>query len=131
MHVEYDAHGECSIQIVDDVILIEARGPWNLEFTRDLHRRLASVASNFAENQTFLLIRFFGEAIAVEAAINEHIKFINYRRATAVAIDFSNCTTAHITRDLYTRIYNTTQQKHRFFDDFDEAWAWIKSQQGS
>jgi len=126
MQVDFEPHGECHINIVDDIIVIEAKGPWNIEFIRELHRRLANVASQFEENNTYLLIRLIGQALAGEKEIDEHIKFIGRRRATAVALDLSECQTAQISKEIFTRIYMVTEQKHQCFTDKSDAIAWLK-----
>ena len=61
MRVDFDPHGECEIEVVDDIIVIHAHGPWNLELSRNMHRQLAQVAEQYAENNTYLLICLKGK----------------------------------------------------------------------
>ena len=65
----FSPHGTLDIAIDNNLILIEAQGPWNIEYLDHLHAQLIVAVSKVDLDNYAILITPKGEAISVEGAV--------------------------------------------------------------
>ncbi|MFD2167864.1 hypothetical protein ACFSJY_16545 [Thalassotalea euphylliae] len=128
MTITYEAHGNVDIIVDDNVIMIDAAGPWNDEFFPELHQQLALAVQHVDVNNYGVVLNVSGSAIASPASIEAHAKFVEQGRAKAVAVNMSECTSASISETLFAKVYRGAGLKYEFFLDSASAIAWINEQ---
>ncbi len=124
----FSRHGTLDIVIEDNLILIEAQGPWNIEYLDYLHEQLRIAVSKVDINNYAILITPKGEAISVEAGLEYHLNFIRQGNTKAVALNLAHCTTALLTESLFTKLYRAAGIKHAFFDNNFDARQWLEAE---
>jgi hypothetical protein len=122
----FSPHGTLDIVIEDNLVLIEAEGPWNIEYLDQLHEQLIKAVSQVDPNNYAILITPQGEAISVEAGLEYHLNFIRQGNAKAVALNLAHCTTASLTESIFTKLYRIAGVKHAFFDNSFDARQWLE-----
>ena len=121
-------HGTLDITIEGNLILIEAQGPWNIEYLALLHEQLIKAVSQVDQNNYAILITPKGETISVEAGFEYHLNFIRQGNTKAVALDLAHCTTALLTESIFTKLYRMAGIKHAFFDNSFDARQWLENE---
>jgi hypothetical protein len=130
MSDKFIVHGNVSISIDENILVIECTGPWNKEYFHHLHQELlAEVQKIDITNYAILLIPY-GEAIATHESLEYHIEFIRQGNTKAVAINLSHCETPNSTRNLCCSVYDATQLTYDFFDSNKQAKTWLRAKLG-
>jgi len=124
----FKSHGKCNINIKDNIIVIDAQGPWNLEFVQQLHENLTAAVKQIDNPQYFVLLVPYGEALVVSEGIDYHINFIQNSHVSAVALNLQHTSTKSITKNLFEKVYQTAGIKHKFFTCNNLAEQWLLSQ---
>lgn len=124
----FSAHGHCELSLQDNVLVIDAYGPWNVEFINHLHQLLINNVRSKSITDFAVLLRPHGEALLVSQAIPLHVEFLKHSSAKAVAIDLSDCTTKSMTKDLCHLVYGQAGLRHQVFDDGESAQSWLVEQ---
>ena len=121
-------HGTLKFEIEDNIILIEAQGPWNIEYLDYLHQKMTWAVMQVDRNNYGVLLTPKGEAISVEAGLEYHSNFVRQGSTKAVALNLAHCTTALLTENLFTKIYRGANVKHAFFDNALDARVWLEAE---
>jgi hypothetical protein len=125
------AHGTLKIDIADNVIMVEAGGPWNIEYLDNLHQQLMNAAVHVDINNYGLLLALKGEAIPVDKGLEYHLNFIRQGRTRAVAVNLAECTTSLLTKSIFSKLYRSANIHHQFFDNSIDAQQWLALQMNS
>lgn len=128
MNFGYSIHGTCQIKCENDIINIDAEGPWNLEYFDYLHKELINCSSQVNLNNYGVLLNLSGEAIVVDGAMEKHISFVGKSTVKAIAINLCECSTINITKKIFHRGYGSAHIKHEFFQAQQEAIHWLKNE---
>jgi len=121
-------HGTLDLTIEDDMILIEALGPWNIEYIDYLHQKLLWAVTQIDRSDLGVLLTLKGEAISVEAGLEYHADFIRQGNTKAIAVNLAHCTTPLLTENLFSKLYRLAKIKHAFFDNVFDARAWLENE---
>ena len=121
----FSPHGTLDIIVDDNIIFIEAQGPWNIEYLALLHEEFTKAVCRVDIANYAILITPKGEAISAEARGESHISFIKKGNAKAVALNLAYCTTALLTERIFTKLYRAADIKHAFFDSHHDARLWL------
>lgn len=105
-----------------------AEGPWNKEIFQSLHVDFQQAFRQIDINNYVVLVEFLGEAIMVGEVYQEHVEFIKKGNAKAIAVDLSKCTTASLSKQIFTNLYRDGGLKAGFFDNNQAARAWLSEQ---
>jgi len=124
----FSPHGTLTLTIEDNVILIEALGPWNIEYIDNLHRQLSWAVTQVNPLNFGVLLTPKGEAISVEAGLEYHADFIRQGNTKAIALNLAHCTTPLLTENLFCKLYRAANIKHAFFDNAFDARVWLDKQ---
>ena len=125
MGIDFSAHGTAMIVVKNNIVTIDAIGPWNLEYFMTLHIRLVQAISQIEDDKYAVLLKPIGEAVAGQDCYKVHLDFIKQGKAKAVAINISLCETPVITRNLLHKIYTDARLEHQFFNDDQSALKWL------
>ncbi len=126
--LNFAIHGKCNIEIDNNIIVLHAEGPWNMEFFQQLHLDLIQASKQVIHAPYAILLQPIGEAIPVNEVIDFHINFIKQGKATAVAVNLEYCHSSFMTQQMCERVYSTAGIKHAFFNSRASALSWLKQQ---
>lgn len=121
-------HGTLELTIEDNMIIVEAVGPWNIEYIDYLHKKLSWAVSQVDQSNYVVLFTPKGEAISVDAGIEYHQNFIRQGHTKAIALNLAHCTTSLLTENIFSKIYRAANIKHAFFDNAFDARLWLEKQ---
>ncbi|MGB1263808.1 MAG: hypothetical protein ACPG52_12925 [Cognaticolwellia sp.] len=121
-------HGTLKMDVEDNIILIDAQGPWNIEYLDHLHQKMAQAVLQVDRNNYGVLLTPKGEAISVEAGLEYHANFVRQGSTKAVALNLAHCTTSLLTENLFSKIYRAANMKHAFFDNALDARCWLENE---
>tara|TARA_R110000744_G_scaffold345939_2_gene451384 strand:+ start:1575 stop:1985 length:411 start_codon:yes stop_codon:yes gene_type:complete len=124
----FEPHGMLKITIEDNIILIDAQGPWNIDYIDYLHQQLLLAVTQVDYNNFGALFTPKGEAISVEAGVEYHADFIRQGHAKAIAVNLAHCTTPLLAESLFSKIYRSAGVKHAFFDNAFDARHWLEKE---
>ncbi len=129
MKTEYSPHGKCLYNVADNIITIDATGPWNLEFFRQMHRELSQHILNDVDYHNFaILLILKGESLATQDGLDYHLSVVKTGPTKALAIIANSCDSPPLSQSMFQKIYNQAGLKNQAFNDIDAAKAWLKSQ---
>ena len=124
----FSPHGTLDIVVEDNLVFIEAEGPWNIEYLEQLHEQLIKAVLKVDQNNYAVLITPKGEAISVEIGFEYHLNFIRQGNTKAVALNLAHCTTSLLTESIFTKLYRMAGVKHAFFDNSFDARQWLENE---
>jgi hypothetical protein len=126
MAIHFSAHGKTTLSIIDDVIILECEGPWNIEFFHILHQQIYQAIQQCSPGNYGVLLIPIGETIGTPEAMDYHIKFLNKGNPKAIAVNLSRSDIPQSTQNLCHLAYQTSQLTHAFFVDNDSALYWLR-----
>ena len=127
----YENNSSLELTIEDNLILIEAQGPWNIQYLAYLHKQLIWAVKQVDQRNYGVLLTLKGEAITVEEGLEYHLNFIRKSNTKAIALNLGYCTTALLTENLFSNIYRAAGFNHAFFDNAFDARFWLEKQLAS
>jgi len=120
------AHGFHHSHIINNILYIEATGPWNIEYFKVLHNDLALLLKDEKVSSFGVLLSLKGEAIGVSEAFQMHVDFLKKGTGLqAIAVNMAECETKAVTIDMCQKAYINAGIKHDFFDNLNEAKMWL------
>ena len=128
MSSQFNVHGKCQIVVEDNVLIIDAEGPWNIEFMQKLHKQLQEASQQVDINNYGVLLKPYGEALAVQEAIDYHVDFLRQARTKVVAINLANSDIPSMTKLMCEKIYQQANLSAEYFTDNIAAKKWLKEQ---
>ena len=128
MGLRFQPHGSCSYCTQQNIITIEAEGPWNLEFFVKMHNDLKQIIIDRVDfNDYKILVLFKGEACASQDGFDYHLKAVKLGNARAIACSLEHCDNPIVTKALFEKVYNDAPLVNRFFLDSSEALQWLEA----
>lgn len=121
-------HETLNVSVEDNIIFIEAEGPWNKEYLDGLHQKLLWGLKQVDPRTYATILTPKGEALTVEYIQEQHIEFIRHSQSKIVAINLDHCTTSLLAENLFSKIYRAAGFKYAFFDNVFDARLWIEKQ---
>ncbi len=124
------AHGEFNFKVESDILILEGRGPWNVEAIS----RSPEVESEFQDklygNLWGVICIFYGDPILIPEAVDILIKDIvrdrvNGRAATALILEKQESSKISLTH--ISQILSTAGEPFKQFDHRGEAEKWLRS----
>lgn len=122
----FKPHGKCAINIKNNIIVVDAEGPWNMEFVHQLHKDLITAIKKINDHYCVLLVPY-GEALVVNEGIECHINFLKSSYVSAVAINLQHVFTPSLSKSLCEKVYQDAGVRHNFFTCNDLAEEWLLS----
>jgi len=127
--VELNPHGKCNYLVENNIITIDATGPWNLEFFKQMHRELADIILNDVDFNNFaILLILKGDSVAVQDGLNYHLNLVRSGPTKALAINSALSNAPQITQSIFKKVYDQAGLKNQCFNSTDAAKAWLAAQ---
>ena len=90
MKAEFIAHGKCNFTVEDNIIIIDATGPWNLEFFQQMHRDLSEIILRDVDFYNFaILLVLKGDSFATQEGLDYHLNLVRKGPTKALALNLS------------------------------------------
>ncbi|WP_296044120.1 hypothetical protein [uncultured Alteromonas sp.] len=127
---KFKKHGSLSVAIDGRLIVLKGEGPWNAE---SLHLSDDKIMQNLRAmygSPWGVLAIFRGEAVYVPEAftlLRKQIKKEITLGRVATAVVFVDVKSPLLSRHQFTSIYEMQGHEVAFFEDADEAKAWLNS----
>jgi hypothetical protein len=128
MMTAYEKNSSLELAIEDNLILIEAQGPWDIQNLNFLHKQLIWAVKQVDQRNYGVLLTLKGEAITVEGGLEYHLNFILKSKTKAIALNLGHCTTPLLTENLFSNIYRAAGFNHSFFDNAFDAQRWLENE---
>ena len=130
MSSQFSSHGICDFSVSKNIITIDAKGPWNLEFFHQMHQDLWHIICNQVNRECysiFLILR--GDALATSDGLDFHLAQVSRGSAKAIAIDLTYCASPTMTKETFSKLYTAAKLKNKAFNNNEEeAYLWLKQQ---
>ncbi|MAG77341.1 MAG: hypothetical protein CL811_11345 [Colwelliaceae bacterium] len=125
--INFQSHGNADITVDDNIIFVEATGPWNKEYFEGFHQELLAASAHLKPGKFGVHLTVKGEAIASPESIEAHIEFLKHSTVSGIAVNFAQCTTTHISKLMFTDVYQRAGNTFSIFDDPKSGCDWLQS----
>lgn len=125
--INYQSHGNADITVDDNVIFVEATGPWNMEYFKGFHEELLAASAHLKPGKFGVHLTVKGEAIASPDSIEAHIEFLKRSTVLGIAVNFEQCTTTRISKLIFEDIYQRAGHNFLIVDDHQSGCDWLAS----
>jgi len=129
LEIDLSPHGKCSYLVEGNIITIDATGPWNLEFFKQMHRELGEIIVNDVDFNNFaILLILKGDSLAAQDGLNYHLNLVRSGPTKALAINSALSNAPQITQSIFKKVYDQAGLKNRYFNSTEAAKAWLTEQ---
>lgn len=128
--MQYTAHGSYSIEQQNNILLIDAQGPFNDVVTEQYHQDIILITNKMSDTPWASLISFKGNSVFTPDAEQKLIETTQYRvdkGMVAIAAVILNSAYADILQMQLQRIYQNCNIQFNFFSDVKNAQKWLNS----
>ncbi len=127
----FPTHGSVELDVVDNILLVEGHGPWNLESVMESEKHMEPILKQLSGSRWGALVVLHGDPIYVPDAAAFLSKVIQAQKAlgrvaTAMVVEQSN-TPAFSKRHL-AQVFDDAGENYRFFPDKKQAKWWLIQQ---
>jgi len=126
--MQYPAHGSYSIEQQNNILLIDAQGPFNDVVTEQYHQDIQLITKKMNNGPWASLVSFKGNGVFTPDAEQNLIETTHYREQKgmiAVAAVILNSAYADILQMQLQRIYQSCNIEFNFFSDSKNAQKWL------
>jgi len=124
-NTKFEIHGQYNLSARDNIIFIEEKGPWNLEFFQKTHDEFRVIYLHLDTNNYAILLIPHGETIAISDALALHESFVLQGNAKAIAINLQYSSTPLSGESMFRQVYEKIGLKHAFFNNTKVAKLWL------
>ncbi|MBE1300629.1 MAG: hypothetical protein GJ680_12090 [Alteromonadaceae bacterium] len=124
-------HGSYEAHLEGRILVFKARGPWNLESMDAAASSFVKLSQQLHGAPWGLVGSFYGEPVHVPEAASRLIEVVKEEKKTgrvATGIVLTHCDIPLLGRQHLTDIYTSAGETFDFFDNQDQAIAWVNTQ---
>ncbi len=128
--MQYSAHGSYNIEQQNNILLIDAQGPFNEVVTEQYHQDIKLITKKMNHGPWASLISFKGNGVFTPDAEQQLIETTQYRvdkGMVAIAAVILDSAYADILQMQLQRIYQSCCIQFNFFSDAKNAQKWLNS----
>lgn len=123
-------HGSVSIELIDHILVLRAKGPWNQELIQQYLIDVGPYKDKLKCVKWGVLLIAYGEPIMLEDA-SETLALGVLKDAdigrVATAIIINTDIGKELSKSIFTRIYSKTSNEFAFFEDEMTAKNWLNN----
>lgn len=126
--MQYLPHGSYSIEQVNNILLVDAQGPFNEVTAKKYHQDIENYTKKMRNSPWGSLISYRGNGVFTPDAEQSLIETTHYRMKNgmiAVAAVINDTAYADILQMQLQRIYQSCQIQFHFFSDSSNAKLWL------
>ena len=129
MKIETAPHGICSYLVEGNIITIDAAGPWNLEFFKQMHHELGEIILNEVDFNNFaILLILKGDSLAAQDGLDYHLHIVKSGPTKALALNSALSNAPEMTQSIFKKVYDKAGLKNQCFDSTKAAKTWLLAQ---
>ncbi len=124
------AHGSYLIEQSNNILLVEAKGPFNETTAEKYHQDIKSLTKNMTGEPWGLLITFSGNSVftpEAEEQLKETTRYRQKKGMIAIAAVILNSAYADTQQMQLQRLYHYSQLEFHVFSDSESATAWLNT----
>tara|TARA_R110001583_G_scaffold103345_1_gene250502 strand:+ start:1046 stop:1441 length:396 start_codon:yes stop_codon:yes gene_type:complete len=128
--MQYSAHGRYTIEQQNNILLIDAQGPFNEATTEQYYQDIKLITKKMSGSPWASLVSFTGSSIFTPEVEQKLIETTQYRvdnGMVAIAAIITNSAYADILQMQLQRIYQNCNIQFNFFSNTDHAQNWLDS----
>jgi len=126
--MEYLAHGRYIIEQKDNILLVDAQGPFNDITAAKYHQDIKQVTEKMSGEPWGSLITFRGNSVFTpdaEQQLRETTQYRQKKGMIAIAVVILNSAYADMQQMQLQRIYHDCQIEFHVFSDSESATIWL------
>ena len=126
--MEYSAHGRYVIEQQDNILLVDAQGPFNEVTAEQYHHDIKILTEKMTGDPWGSLITFRGNSVftpEAEQQLRETAQYRQKRGMIAIAVVILNSAYADMQQMQLQRIYHDCKIDFHVFSDSDSASNWL------
>lgn len=121
-------HGHCTYTVENNIVIIDATGPWNLEFFKKMHKELFEILQHDVDFNNFaILLVLRGDSVAAQDGLDYHLHLVKQGLTKALAINSASSNTSQITQNIFKKVYDRAGLINQSFDNTEDALTWLKT----
>ena len=129
MKAEFIPHGKCSYTVENNIVIIDATGPWNLEFFKQMHRELSDIILHDVDYHNFaILLELKGDSFAAQDGLDYHLHLVKQGPTKALALNSALSNASCITQSVFKKVYDQAGLANQSFNSTEAAKAWLRTQ---
>jgi hypothetical protein len=129
LETKFIPHGKCSYSVENNIITINAIGPWNLEFFKQMHFELTEIVLHQVDINNFaILLILEGDSLATQDGLEYHFKLVSAGVSKAIAVNSAMSNTPHMMQTIFKKVYDQAGVKNKIFDCSKAANTWLIEQ---
>lgn len=123
----FTSHGESKVERKGNLLIIDSRGPFNLQFVQNYNREIESIIDQMPKvwGQIVTTYEIFLLTPEAEQAINLACKYRKEKGCRISGVVFFENSSSFVTQEQMTRVYNHAGIKFKFFTDYQLAEKWV------
>ncbi len=128
--MQHSKHANYSIEQQNNILLIDAHGPFDEVITEQFDRDIKVVTQKMRHKPWASLVSFKGNSIITPEAEQNLIETTHYRvenGMVAIAVVIMNSSYADTLQMQLQRIYQSSSVQFNFFSDAKNAKSWLDS----
>ena len=128
--MQYSAHGSYSIEQENNILLVDAQGPFNEVTAKKYHKDIEIYTKKMSSSPWGSIITYRGNGVFTPDAEKSLIETTHYRIENgmiAIAAVINDTAYADILQMQLQRIYQSCQIQFNFFSDANNAKTWLDS----
>lgn len=126
--MRFREHGQFDIETIDNVVIVDAKGPFNKEVIPLYRQAMKDAIASFSGQKWQQIIVIRETSLFTPEAEKALLKTLAYRKSlglNASAVVMLDCDAVALTKQQLTRCYNRYDIEHDFFDSIEEAKQWL------
>ena len=128
--MQYATHGSYSIEQQDNILFIDAQGPFDHVVTEQYYQDIKLIANKMSDSPWASLVSFEGSSVFTPDAEQKLIETTQYRvdqGMIAIAAVILNSNYADTLQMQLQRIYQNNGIQFNFFSNIEHAQKWLHS----
>ncbi|MCJ8298239.1 MAG: hypothetical protein MJK13_04785 [Pseudomonadales bacterium] len=123
----YKSHGESNVERKGNLLIIDSKGPFNLQFVQSYNREIESIIAQMPEvwGQVVTAYQDFLLTPEAEQELKLACKYRKDRGCCVSGVVFSENGASFVTQGQLTRVYDYAGIKFKFFNDLLLAEQWV------
>lgn len=120
--------GSYTIEQQDNILLVDARGPFDIEVLEKFRQEMYGVCEKFEGQSWGSLVTYYGNGVFTPEAEEALIEITKYREAKGMVANASvilNSSHADLQQMQLRRIYQSTKITFHVFSNIDSASEWL------
>ncbi len=126
--MEYSAHGRYIIEQKENILLVDAQGPFNEVTAAKYHQDIKQLTEKMTGEPWGSLITFRGNSVftpEAEQQLRETTQYRQKKGMIAIAVVILNSAYADMQQMQLQRIYHDCQIEFHVFSDSESATTWL------